>query len=139
MTARVAGRRHNHQSTGERHHAVLPQQLLQRHRPQPGHQPAQPGNLLQAVEGQICQAVNQEWNPLLGSAAQCGLTITGIQFRLRRAGRRALLPEAHLRRRRAADRLHRHRRRGSGSGLYINGTGTGAAGYTLPATPKGTF
>jgi hypothetical protein len=38
-----------------------------------------PTNLLQAVEGQICNAVKQEWNSLVGSA-QCGLTITGFNL-----------------------------------------------------------
>lgn len=36
-----------------------------------------PGNLLQAIEGQLCQAVSTAWQSALGSA-QCGLTVTGF-------------------------------------------------------------
>lgn len=36
-----------------------------------------PKNLLQAVEGQICSAVNTAWQNTLGSA-QCGLTVSGF-------------------------------------------------------------
>ncbi len=38
-----------------------------------------PSNLLKAVEGQICNAVNTAWQNALGSA-QCGLTITGFNM-----------------------------------------------------------
>lgn len=38
-----------------------------------------PTNLLNAVEGQICSAVNQEWQSVVGSA-QCGLTVTGFSL-----------------------------------------------------------
>jgi hypothetical protein len=38
-----------------------------------------PTSLLQAVEGQICQAVNTAWQSALGSA-QCGLTVTGFNL-----------------------------------------------------------
>src|SRR5713101_3359164 len=38
-----------------------------------------PANLLQAVEGQICNLVQQTWNSLLGRV-QCGLTITGFNL-----------------------------------------------------------
>ena len=38
-----------------------------------------PGNLLQAVEGQLCQAVNTAWQDAIGSA-QCGLTVTGFNM-----------------------------------------------------------
>jgi hypothetical protein len=36
-----------------------------------------PTSLLQAVEGQLCQAVNTAWQNALGTA-QCGLTVTGF-------------------------------------------------------------
>jgi hypothetical protein len=36
-----------------------------------------PASLLQAVEGQICQAVNTAWQSAVGSA-ECGLTVTGF-------------------------------------------------------------
>jgi hypothetical protein len=38
-----------------------------------------PSSLLQAVEGQLCQAVNSAWQSTLGSA-QCGLTVTGFNL-----------------------------------------------------------
>lgn len=38
-----------------------------------------PSTLLQAVEGQLCQAVNSAWQSTLGSA-QCGLTVTGFNM-----------------------------------------------------------
>lgn len=38
-----------------------------------------PSTLLQAVEGQLCQAVNSAWQSALGSA-QCGLTVTGFNM-----------------------------------------------------------
>ena len=38
-----------------------------------------PSNLLAAVEGQLCQAVNTAWQNSLGSA-QCGLTVTGFNM-----------------------------------------------------------
>ena len=38
-----------------------------------------PGNLLKAVEGQICNAVNTAWQNELG-IAQCGLTVTGFNL-----------------------------------------------------------
>ena len=38
-----------------------------------------PGNLLQAIEGQLCQAVSTAWQSALGTA-QCGLTVTGFNM-----------------------------------------------------------
>lgn len=38
-----------------------------------------PSNLLAAVQGQICNYVNQAWQNFVGSA-QCGLTITGFNL-----------------------------------------------------------
>ncbi|WP_239479378.1 hypothetical protein [Lichenicola cladoniae] len=38
-----------------------------------------PSNLLTAVEGQLCQAVNTAWQNSLGTA-QCGLTVTGFNM-----------------------------------------------------------
>ena len=38
-----------------------------------------PAKLLQSVEGQLCTAVNQEWQSIVGSA-QCGLTVTGFNL-----------------------------------------------------------
>ena len=38
-----------------------------------------PANLLQTVEGQLCNAVTSTWNSWLGNV-QCGLTVTGFNF-----------------------------------------------------------
>ena len=38
-----------------------------------------PANLLQAVEGKICNLVQQTWNSLLGKV-QCGLTVSGFNL-----------------------------------------------------------
>ena len=38
-----------------------------------------PTTLLQAVEGQLCSAVTQEWQSIVGSS-QCGLTLTGFNL-----------------------------------------------------------
>ena len=38
-----------------------------------------PANLLQNVEGQLCQAVNQAWQSYVGTG-QCGLTLTGFNL-----------------------------------------------------------
>ena len=68
-----------------------------------------PASLLQAVEGQICQAVNTAWQNALGSA-ECGLTVTGFNmgFGLGLGGG-TMCPKLSFRRRRAADRFRQHR------------------------------
>jgi hypothetical protein len=97
-----------------------------------------PSNLLQAVEGQICQAVQQEWNSLLGSA-QCGLTITGFNLGFGGLGGGLSCPKLSFGGGGPPIGSIGIGVGGSGRGLYINGTGTGPSGYTLPATPKGSF
>jgi hypothetical protein len=97
-----------------------------------------PSNLLQAVEGQICQAVKQEWNSLLGSA-QCGLTITGFNLGFGGLGGGLSCPKLSFGGGGPPIGTIGIGVGGSGRGLYINGTGTGPSGYTLPATPKGSF
>ena len=97
-----------------------------------------PSNLLQAVEGQICNALTQEWNSLLGSA-QCGLTITGFHLGFGGLGGGLSCPRLSF---------------GGGgppigtigigggrvgSGLYINGAGMLPTGYSLSNLPQGTF
>ncbi len=91
-----------------------------------------PSSLLQAVEGQICNAVNAAWQDAVGSA-QCGLTITGFNmgFGLGLGGG-AMCPKLSF---------------GGGGppigsvttgyntqqgfGLYMNGTPTAPTGYPL--------
>jgi hypothetical protein len=96
-----------------------------------------PQTLLNQIEGQICQAIKQEWNSLIGSAT-CGLTITGFNLgfgglggglscpRLTFGGGGPPLGTIGI-------------GSGPGSGLYIHGTGTPPTGYALPSTPQGGF
>lgn len=97
-----------------------------------------PGNLLQLVEGKICALVQQEWNSLLGSA-QCGLTITGFNLGFGGLGGGLSCPKLTFGGGGPPIGTIGIGVGGSGRGLYINGTGTGPSGYTLPATPKGSF
>jgi hypothetical protein len=39
-----------------------------------------PTNLLKAVQGQLCQLVQQTWNDVLGGTGQCGITLTGFNL-----------------------------------------------------------
>jgi hypothetical protein len=99
-----------------------------------------PAKLLAAVEGQICNLVQQSWNSLLGQA-QCGLTITGFNLgfgglggglscpRLSFGGGGPTIATIGLGLGSGS----------SGSGLYISGTGTAPTGYSLPNVPQGTF
>lgn len=71
-----------------------------------------PTNLFNAIEGQLCNAVTNAWKKALGSA-QCGITLSGFNLGAFNFGGSlggGLLPQAELRRRRAAHGLHRHRR-----------------------------
>jgi hypothetical protein len=92
-----------------------------------------PSTLLQAVEGQICQAVSQEWKSLLGSV-QCGLTLTGFNLGFGSGlGSGSLCPKLSF---------------GGGgppigsigvglsgnSSFYTSGQGVAPRGYTLPVT-----
>ena len=99
-----------------------------------------PTTLLQAVEGQICKAVQQTWNSFLGHV-QCGLTITGFNFGFGGLGGGLSCPKlsfggggppiATLGLGAGTN--------GSGSGLYINGNGLSPNGYPLPPAPIGSF
>jgi hypothetical protein len=99
-----------------------------------------PANLLQAIEGKICNLVQQSWNSLLGRV-QCGLTITGFNLGFGGLGGGLSCPKLSF---------------GGGgppiatlglgigtgpfgSGLYINGNGTAPTGYSLPNVPQGSF
>jgi hypothetical protein len=97
-----------------------------------------PGNLLQAVEGQICKAVQQTWSSFLGHL-QCGLTITGFNFGFGGLGGGLSCPKLSFGGGGPPITTIGLGLRGSGSGLYINGTGLAPTGYTLPPTPPGTF
>jgi hypothetical protein len=90
-----------------------------------------PANLLQAVEGQICQLVQSEWSSLLGSA-QCGLTLTGFNFGFGGLGGGLSCPKLSFGGGGppiASIGLGAS----SGSGLYIIGSGMAPTGYTAPS------
>ena len=97
-----------------------------------------PANLLQAVEGQICNLVQQTWTSLLGKA-QCGLTITGFNLGFGGLGSGLSCPQLSFGGGGPAVGTIGLGAGGAGSGLYINGTGTAPAGYALPTTPQGSF
>lgn len=98
-----------------------------------------PANILQAIQGQICSLIQQQWSSMLGSA-QCGLTVTGFNMGFGGIGGGLSCPKLSF---------------GgggppiasvgigtgssSGSGLYINGTGTLPSGYTVPNVPPGSL
>ena len=99
-----------------------------------------PTTLLQAVEGQICQAVEQTWNSFLGHV-QCGLTITGFNFGFGGLGGGLSCPKLSFGGGGPpiATIGLGVGTSGSGSGLYINGNGLSPNGYPLPPTPMGSF
>jgi hypothetical protein len=97
-----------------------------------------PTNLLQAVEGQICNALKQEWNSLLGSA-QCGLTITGFNLGFGGLGGGLSCPKLTFGGGGPPIATIGIGAGGAGSGLYINGSGTLPTGYSLSNLPQGTF
>ena len=96
-----------------------------------------PANLLQAVEGQICNAVQQTWNSFLGQV-QCGLTVTGFNFGFGGLGGGLSCPKLSFGG--GGPPIGTIGLGGSGSGgLYINGSGIAPSGYTLPNLSPGTF
>ncbi len=97
-----------------------------------------PTNLLQAVEGQICNAVKQEWNSLLGSA-QCGLTITGFNLGFGGLGGGLSCPKLTFGGGGPPIATIGIGTGGAGSGLYVNGSGMLPTGYSLSNLPQGTF
>ena len=88
-----------------------------------------PGNLLQSVEGQICNAANTAYQSALGSA-QCGITLSGFNMGgLGNLGFGNFCPSLHF--------------GGSGPTVFGVGTNTNTAGATglyvdgNPMTPTG--
>lgn len=96
-----------------------------------------PGTLLQAVEGQICNLVKSEWNSLLGGA-QCGLTITGFNLGFGGIGGGLSCPKLTFGGGGppiATVGLGI----GGGGGLYIQGNGLAPTGYSVPNLPTGSY
>jgi hypothetical protein len=95
-----------------------------------------PANLLQAVEGQICNLAASTWKSLLGQV-QCGLTITGFNLGFGGLGGGLSCPKVSFG---GGGPPIGTIGIGNGSGgLYINGTGTAPTGYALPTTAQGSF
>jgi len=97
-----------------------------------------PTTLLQAVEGQICNALQREWSSLLGSA-QCGLTITGFDLGFGGLGGGLSCPRLTFGGGGPPIATIGIGSGGSGSGLYISGSGMLPTGYSLSSLPQGTF
>ncbi len=97
-----------------------------------------PTTLLNAVEGQICNAVKQEWNSLIGSAT-CGLNITGFNMGFGGLGGGLSCPKLSFGGGGPPLASFGIGAGGSSGGLYINGNGQPPTGYSLPSTPQGTF
>jgi len=96
-----------------------------------------PALLLQAVEYQICNAVQAAWNSTIGQI-QCGLTLTGFNLGFGGLGGGLICPRISF--------------GGGGApiaslgfgfggypGLYINGSGLPPTGYSLTNVPHGTY
>jgi hypothetical protein len=97
-----------------------------------------PANLLQAVEGKICNLVQQTWNSLLGKV-QCGLTISGFNLGFGGLGGGLSCPKLSFGGGGPPIATIGIGVGPTGSGLYINGAGTAPSGYSLPNVPQGTF
>ena len=97
-----------------------------------------PTNLLQSVEGQICNLLQQEWNNLVGSAT-CGLTVTGFNLGFGGLGGGLSCPKLSFGGGGPPLMNFGVGNGGSGSGLYINGNGVPPNGYQLPTQPVGSF
>jgi hypothetical protein len=99
-----------------------------------------PSTLLQTVEGQICNAVQQTWNSMLGNV-QCGLTISGFNLGFGGLGGGLSCPKLTfggggppITTIGAGVGTN-----GSGTGLYINGNGMYPTGYSALQNFNGTF
>jgi hypothetical protein len=99
-----------------------------------------PGSLLQAVEGQVCNAVQQTWNSWLGQV-QCGLTVTGFNLGFGGLGGGLSCPSLSFGG--GGPPISTiglgTGTNGSGSGLYITGNGMLPTGYTALQNLNGTF
>jgi len=97
-----------------------------------------PDNLQQAVEGKICNLVQQTWNSLLGKV-QCGLTMTGFNLGFGGLGGGLSCPKLSFGGGGPPIATIGIGVGPTGSGLYIKGAGTAPTGYTLPNVPQGAF
>ena len=93
-----------------------------------------PGNLLNSVKGQICQAVDSAWQNTLGSA-QCGLNVSGFNIGFNGfSGAGLMCPKLSFGGGGPPiGSINSGYRVGNGNGLYVNGSPTMPDGYTAPA------
>jgi hypothetical protein len=99
-----------------------------------------PSTLQQTVEGELCSAVTSTWNNWT-QGLQCGLTVSGFNFGFGGLGGGLACPKLTFG---AGGPTITSvglgvGTNGSGTGLYINGNGLSPPGYTLPATPVGSY
>ncbi|MEO8715015.1 MAG: hypothetical protein ABI369_08375 [Acetobacteraceae bacterium] len=95
-----------------------------------------PATLLSQVENQICSAIKSEWNSVT-SGATCGISLTGFNLGIGGLGGGLSCPRLSFGG--GGPPLASFGFGAGGSGLYINGSGQPPTGYSLPATPQGTF
>jgi len=96
-----------------------------------------PQLLLQAVEYQICNAVQAAWNSTIGQI-QCGLTLTGFNLGFGGLGGGLICPRISFGGG-GAPIASLGFGFGSYPGLYINGSGLPPTGYSLANVPHGTY
>src|SRR5271165_5753420 len=96
-----------------------------------------PALLLQAVEYQICNAVQAAWNSTIGQI-QCGLTLTGFNLGFGGLGGGLICPRLSFGGG-GAPIASLGFGFGSYPGLYINGSGLPPTGYSLTNVPHGTY
>ena len=97
-----------------------------------------PATLLNSIEGQICSAITNEWNSLVGGAS-CGLTVTGFSLGIGGLGGGLSCPKLTFGGGGPTLGTFGLGAGGSSVGLYLNGIGRTPTGFTLPSTPKGSF
>ena len=97
-----------------------------------------PGNLLTAVEGQLCSLISQTWQSTLG-AAQCGLTISGFNLGFGGLGGGLMCPRLSFGGGGPPIASFGTGATLNGGGLTVNGQATPPTGYTAPPTPGGLY
>ena len=90
-----------------------------------------PGNLLQSIKGQICNAAKQAWQSAIGSA-QCGLTVSGFNLGFGGFGGGLMCPRLSFGGGGPPIFSGNTSQYSGGSGLYMNGSPTGPTGYVIP-------
>lgn len=90
-----------------------------------------PGNLLQSIKGQICNAAKQAWQSAIGSV-QCGLTVSGFNLGFGGFGGGLMCPRLSFGGGGPPIFSGNASQYSGGNGLYMNGSPTGPTGYIVP-------